>query len=116
MVEVDEIRKIVDPIPSNWSFAFPTVYDSLECRCTDPYLRMAGHAGFGRGNISRCCDLYRGVAIATIKTEFTRMKAVFEIDWLGNRDTYLVVECSGEDNEGSNQQNSKYKTTNYRPD
>src|SRR4051794_19698932 len=69
VIEINEIRKIVDSRPTDRFVFAETRAHRLQRRAGAPDLRMAVHAGLGGRNIREARILYRGMAVAAIEPE-----------------------------------------------
>lgn len=69
VIEIDEIRQLVDSIPRNRHVGLEAHPDWLERRAVAPDLGMAGHAGLCGGHAGKPGGLYRGVAIPAVDAE-----------------------------------------------
>ena len=66
VIEIDEIRQIVDARPPDRFAGAETGAHRFQRRAGDPDLRVAVHAGLGGRNVGEAGSLHRGVAIAAI--------------------------------------------------
>src|SRR5260370_41554586 len=69
VVEINEIRKVVDPRPHQRVAAAKAGADRLKHGRVRPDLRMAVHACFSRRNAGEAGSLYRGMAVAATQSE-----------------------------------------------
>ena len=66
VVEIGEVGKVVDAIPLDGHVVAEASAHRFEDGCFGPDLRVAGHAGFGRGNAGKGTLLDGSMAIAAI--------------------------------------------------
>ena len=78
VIEINEIRQIVDPGPHQRLAAAETLAHRLQQRRSRPDLRVAVHAGFGRRNAGKAGSLDRSVAIAAIDAQARHVVLVAE--------------------------------------
>ena len=78
VVEINEIREIVHPVPHQRLSAAITGADRLQHGRAQPYLGMTVHAGLGRRNARKTGLLNRGMAIAAIQTDRADMVLMAE--------------------------------------
>src|SRR5205823_13661976 len=78
VVEVDEVAQDVDPIPLQRLTALEALADRLQHRAPGPDLRVAVHAGLGRGHAGERGLLHRGVAVPTVDPVVADMMLVTE--------------------------------------
>src|SRR5437763_7084532 len=83
VIEVDEIRKIVHPIPHRRFAAAEALAHGFQHGRSRPNLRVAVHAGLGRRNASKTRSLDRSMAIAAINPQACNVMLVAE--WRGLR-------------------------------
>lgn len=81
VVEVDEIRKIVDPIPVQRHTARIALSYRFQHRAIGPDLRVACHAGLCRRHAREATFLDAGMAVATIQSQALDVMLVAE--WNG---------------------------------
>src|SRR5579883_742530 len=78
VIEVDEVRQVVQPRPRN-AFVCPvTGAYGLEHRAVHPDLRVATHAGMRGKHAREVALLHRGVAVPAINAELTDVVLVTE--------------------------------------
>ena len=78
VIEIHEIRKVVDPRPADRFSRAVARAHRLERGARAPDLRMAIHAGLGGRDVGETRSLYRGMAVAAIETESTDMVRMAE--------------------------------------
>src|SRR5437868_10515528 len=69
VIEVDEVRQVVHPLPLQGSAGAVAFTHGLEHGRARPYLRVAVHAGFSWRNAGEVRGLDRSVAVTAIKSE-----------------------------------------------
>ena len=89
VVEIGEIREIVNPRPADRRTALKTIAHRLQHLARGPDLRMAVHAYGRRRNARERREFHRGVAVTTIDTESANMMLMTEGHRLGARDVLL---------------------------
>ena len=82
VIEVDEIREVVDTCPFHGGLGAPAFADRLKHGCVGPDFRVAGHAGLGGWNAGEAGIFHGRMAIATIKTKAFDMVFMTERDGL----------------------------------
>jgi len=78
VIEVNEIRNVVDPDPFNGTIFAKTGAHRLERGTVCPHLLVAIHADLCRWNSGKGGSLYRCVAIAAVNAQATDMMLVAE--------------------------------------
>src|SRR5262245_26932512 len=69
VIEIDEIRKAIHPIPFDGSVTAETRSDGLEHRGIGPNLRVTIHAGFCRRQSRKRTLLNRGVTVTAVDSQ-----------------------------------------------
>jgi hypothetical protein len=93
VIEINKIGQPVHTLPFD-RFARPVAFaDRFEHGATDPDLRVAVHAGFGRRNAGKGGIFHRGVAIATIDAQPADVMRMAELNRLRDGDAF--VGCVG---------------------
>ena len=82
VIEIHEVRQIVDPRPADRGVVAETGAHRLQRRTRQPDLRMAIHAGLGGRNVGETRSLHRGVAIAAIQAQTAHVVRMAERDRL----------------------------------
>src|SRR5207248_7117523 len=82
VIEIHEIRQVVNPRPTDRLSAAKTGPHRLQCRARAPDLRMAIHAGLGRRHVGETRRLDAGVAVPAIHAQPAYMVRVAERDRL----------------------------------
>ncbi len=83
VIEVDEVRKLVDARPLQRFAGAIAGAHGLEQLGIGPDLRMAVHAGLGGRNASEARGLHRSVTVATVDAQSGDMMLMAERDRLG---------------------------------
>ena len=83
MVEVDVIRRLVNPYPGNRVAGFPGFADGSQFRAQRLDLGVAVHAGLRSGNVGVRGFLHPGVAVAAIHSQLVDVQRVIEGHGLG---------------------------------
>src|SRR5579862_2431050 len=89
VVEVDEVRQIVDPRPLDAAIAAEAGAHRLEVRAVRENLRMTIHAGPRRRDAGKRRVLDRGVAVPAVETVAGDVPLVAELNRLFARDARL---------------------------
>jgi hypothetical protein len=89
MVEVNEIRQIVDPRPVNRLTCAKAVSHWFQNRAVGPDLRVAIHADFCARDSRKRLGLDRSVAITAIDPIIADVMFMAELNWLGASDVSL---------------------------
>jgi len=85
VIEIHEIRKVVDAVPTN-RLVFPkTRPHRLQHVAFCPDLLVAIHANRGRRNTGKIRNLDRGMAVSAIDTKTADMMRMTKGDWLIRR-------------------------------
>src|SRR5215211_113624 len=82
VVEVDEVRKVVDAVPLKRLVVAKAGPHRLENGGAGPNLRVAVHARLGRRNVGERGLLDRGVAVTAVNPDAADVMRVAELDRL----------------------------------
>ena len=91
VIEIGKIGEVVNPGPLDRLTGAPAFADRLEVRAVRPDLRMAVHAGLGRGDAGKCESLDCCVAITAVDAVIPHVVFMAELDWLLARKISLGV-------------------------
>src|SRR5262249_20760329 len=110
VVEVDEVRQIMDTRPLNRPSRAEALAHRLEKRAVREDLRVAVHAGLGRRNAGERRVLDRRVAVAAVDAVARDVALVAELDRLLARDARFgypgrPVDFRGEPEEAGDEEN-----------
>lgn len=82
MIEVNEIRKVVNPCPAERHASAPTLANRFKIWTVRKEFGVAIHANFSRGDPCKRRSFHRDVAISTIDAVIIDMMFVAELDRL----------------------------------
>src|SRR5689334_13433989 len=120
VVEVHEVRQIVDAPPLERPILAEAGAHRFEDRRVRPDLRVAVHAGLGRRDIRERRLLYRGVAVAAVDAHRPDMMRMAELDGLIPRDplsSHVPGPRDGHDGPGEKpKENNNGKDADLGPD
>lgn len=85
VVEVDEVRNIVNAFPPDRLIGLPAPAHGFELRAIEPHLAVAAHAQLRGRNTGMCRALGAAVAVQAIDRVVTNVMAMVELDWLLDR-------------------------------
>ena len=106
VVEIGEVGQVVDAIPLDGDAVAEASPHGFEDGCFGPYLRVAGHAGFGRGNAGKSTFLDGCMAIAAVDPHAGDVVFVAEGNGLINGHVDLVDEVNAIDVEDDTENTS----------
>src|SRR5262249_21768440 len=82
MVEIHELRQVVDPLPFNGPITAETLTDRFQHFAADPHLRVTVHARLRGWNSRECGDFDCGMTITAIKSQMANVMLMAKGDWL----------------------------------
>lgn len=78
VIEIHEVGEVIHPVPHQRFSTAVTLANRLQHGRTQPYLRVAVHAGLRRRNTGKAGSFHRGMTVAAIKTDGAHMVLMTE--------------------------------------